>query len=141
LTANREEARWVRAVRAALAVAEGHGDEAATEARAFGTRYFCQACTAAMLALAHDAAGRSDSALAQWEAYATSRQRLVWWDYQFLAHAYQRMGELYEAGGNRDQAVEWYGRFVDLWAGADPVLQPVVRDVRTRIQRLTGEAR
>jgi hypothetical protein len=35
--------------------------------------------------------------------------------------------------------VEWYGRFVDLWSGADAALQPVVRDVQARIQRLAGE--
>jgi tetratricopeptide (TPR) repeat protein len=136
-----EDARWLRAARAAVAVAEGRGDDAVADARAFGTRYFCRSCTAALLALGHDAAGRSDSALAQWEAYATSPQRFVWWDSPQLARAYQRLGELYEARGSADQAVEWYGRFVDLWSGADPELQPVVRDARARIQRLTGERR
>jgi hypothetical protein len=45
------------------------------------------------------------------------------------------------SGGNPDRAVEWYGRFVDLWSEADPELQPVVRDVQARIQRLTSEGR
>jgi eukaryotic-like serine/threonine-protein kinase len=136
-----EDARWMRAVRAAIALAEGRGDDAVADARAFGTRYFCRACAAAMLALGHDAAGRSDSALAQWEAYATTPQRFAWWDGPHLARAYQRLGELYEARGNPDRAVEWYGRFVDLWSEADPELQPVVRDVQARIQRLTSEGR
>ncbi len=136
-----EDARWLRAARAAIAVAEGRGDDAVADARAFGTRYFCRACTAALLALGHDVAGRSDSALAQWEAYATSPQRFAWWDSPQLARAYQRLGELYEARGSADHAVEWYGRFVDLWSGADPELQPVVRDVQARIQRLTAERR
>jgi tetratricopeptide (TPR) repeat protein len=134
-----DDARWIRATSAAVSVAEGRYDEAVADARAFGTRYFCRACTSAMLALAHDGAGRADSALANWEAYASSPQRAVWWDYPILARAYQRLGELHESRGDRDKAVEWYGKLVDLWAGADPDLQPVVRDVQARIQRLVAE--
>jgi hypothetical protein len=66
-------------------------------------------------------------------------QRFLFWDFPELARTYQRLGELYEQRGNREKAVEWYSRFTDLWAGADPALQPIVQDVRGRIQRLTGE--
>jgi predicted Zn-dependent protease len=134
-----EDARWLRATRADIALAEARYDDALQDALAFGTRFFCRACLAAMLGEIHDRAGRPDSALSHLEAYATSPQRSLWWDYPDLARTYQRLGELHEARGNRDQAVEWYGRFVDLWAGADPELQPVVRDVQARIQRLVGE--
>ena len=56
-----------------------------------------------------------------------------------LAPTFQRLGELYEARGDRAKALEYYGRLVDLWKGADPELQPVVRDVRVRMARLASE--
>jgi hypothetical protein len=51
------------------------------------------------------------------------------------------LGELFEARGDRANALRYYGRFVDLWRDADPVLQPAVRDVKTRMVRLASEAR
>jgi tetratricopeptide (TPR) repeat protein len=138
-TTQGEEARWLRTTKAQIARAEGRYDVALEEARAFGTRFFCRTCSALLLAVAHDGAGRADSALTYYESYATSPQRFLWWDYPDLARAYKRLGELYEARGDRTRAVEWYGRFADLWDRADAELQPVVRDVRARIQRLVGE--
>ena len=63
----------------------------------------------------------------------------VYGDQLMLARTYKRLGELYEARGERAEAREYYGRFVELWKDADPELQPVVRDVRARIARLAGE--
>jgi hypothetical protein len=48
-------------------------------------------------------------------------------------------GELYEAKGNRQKAVERYSRFVELWRNADPELQPGVREIRERVARLAKE--
>jgi hypothetical protein len=48
---------------------------------------------------------------------------------------------LYEARGDKVKAVENYSRFLDLWAEADPVLQPTVRQVRDRLGALAGESR
>jgi DNA-binding SARP family transcriptional activator len=58
-----------------------------------------------------------------------------------LPRALQRLGELYEAAGDRANAIAYYDRFAELWKDADPELQPVVRDVRQRIARLAGERR
>jgi tetratricopeptide (TPR) repeat protein/tRNA A-37 threonylcarbamoyl transferase component Bud32 len=134
-----QDRQWARALAADIAAAEGRFDEALQQARAFGTRFFCQACAANLVAMAHDGAGRPDSALSHWEAYAASPQRMLFWDYPELARAYRRVGELYEARGDRARAAEWYGRFAELWSRADPVLQPMVRDARARIERLVGE--
>ena len=51
----------------------------------------------------------------------------------------RRLGALYEEMGERDKAVEYYSRFVELWKDADPELQPVVADVGARIVQLVGE--
>lgn len=56
-----------------------------------------------------------------------------------LAPTYRRLGELYEARGDRAKAREDYGRFVDLWREADPELQPAVADARAAIKRLSAE--
>lgn len=47
--------------------------------------------------------------------------------------------DLYEQRGNREKAIEYYGKFVDLWTGADAELQPVVNEVTQRLARLVGE--
>jgi hypothetical protein len=43
---------------------------------------------------------------------------------------------LYEAKGQSEKALQRYQDFVDLWKTADPGLQPRVRDVRARVDRL-----
>jgi len=79
-----------------------------------------------------------DSALAVGEAYLANtyfQRRQT--DALFLGGIRQRLGELYEAKGNVDKALEHYAAFVELWKNADPELQPRVRDVRGRIERLS----
>ncbi len=51
----------------------------------------------------------------------------------------RRLGELYEHQGERQKAIGYYDRFVELWKDADPELQPVVREVRARLARLVRE--
>ena len=58
-----------------------------------------------------------------------------------LAGVRQRLGELYEAKGNVDKALEHYTAFVELWKDADPELQPRVAEVRRRISRLSDTER
>ena len=44
-------------------------------------------------------------------------------------------------GATAPRALEYYGRFVELWKEADPVLQPAVREVRGRMAALAGEGK
>ena len=53
----------------------------------------------------------------------------------------KRLGELYEARNDRDNAIEYYNRFIELWKDADPELQPQLEDVRRRLAALVGETR
>ena len=52
-----------------------------------------------------------------------------------------RLGELYENANDAKRATEYYGRFVDLWAKADPEFQPRVADARRRIDQLNRTKR
>jgi hypothetical protein len=58
-----------------------------------------------------------------------------------LGPSLKRLGELYETRGDKPKALEYYGRFVELWKEADPVLQPAVREVRGRMAALAGEGK
>ena len=51
----------------------------------------------------------------------------------------RRAGQIHESKGNREKALEYYGKFVDLWKDSDPVLQPMVRETRQWIAQLAGE--
>jgi tetratricopeptide (TPR) repeat protein len=82
---------------------------------------------------------QTDSATAVYERYA---QHQIYWPIGQdvdLAPTYIRLGELYEAKGDRKRALEYYGRFVDMWKKADAELQPRVADVRRRIAELTRQ--
>jgi tetratricopeptide (TPR) repeat protein len=89
---------------------------------------------------AHDRAGRSDSAIALYEralalpSIAGGRYETTWY-----AHSLRRLGELHESLGHREQAIEYYGTFIDLWEDADPELQPQVEAARAALARLTAE--
>jgi tetratricopeptide (TPR) repeat protein len=80
---------------------------------------------------------QADSAIATGELYLSGTQPgRLGQDALYLAGIRQRLGEMYEAKGNTDKALTHYQAFVELWKDADPELQPRVRDVRGRIERL-----
>ena len=99
----------------------------------------CVMCELIEIANAYDAAGQSDSATAYYEQYVNTQGERLASDAYWLAHALKRLGELYEAEGNRERAVEHYDRFVELWQGADAGLQSQVEGARRRIAALVGE--
>jgi hypothetical protein len=51
----------------------------------------------------------------------------------------RRLGELHASLGHREQARDYYSRFIDLWKDADPELQPQVDQARAALARLAGE--
>ena len=98
-----------------------------------------------MEAHAWDLAGEPDSAIAVFTRYIETPD--PWkcgdmWDVgqaadaMWLARANRRLGELWEAKGDRARASRYYARFVELWKDSDVALQPQVADVRRRLQRL-----
>jgi tetratricopeptide (TPR) repeat protein len=122
-----------------VALAEDDHERGVMEMRRGTEDAGCVTCRLASLAYAYDAGGNADSALAFWEQFAQSAWRIPFNDHVELPSAYRRIGELYEAAGNVEAAVEYYNRFVELWQDADPELQPQVQDVRSRIASLVGE--
>jgi tetratricopeptide (TPR) repeat protein len=53
--------------------------------------------------------------------------------------ALDRLGEMYEAKGDKAKAREYYQRFVDLWRAADPNFQPQVAEAKRRLAALGGD--
>ena len=83
--------------------------------------------------------GQVDSALAVYEDYASRPMYYTIGQEVDLPRVLVRLGELYETKGDKTKALEYYGKFVDLWKDADPELQPRVAEIRKRIGQLAGE--
>ncbi len=97
----------------------------------------CSECLAVNLGRAFDAANMPDSVIANYERYiATPNFAKLTMDMYYLAGVHKRLGELYEAKGNREKATAHYLAFVDLWKNADPELQPAVTQVKQRLAHL-----
>ena len=131
--------------RASIALAESRPRDAVTELKRrldWDGGSTCPSCVRYGLAEALDAAGATDSAALVWEqALGQAAFDVLPYYALSLPHAYQRLGEIYEQRGDKAKALDYYGKFVELWKGADPELQPVVRDVRARMARLSAESR
>ena len=134
-----DSSRWV----GLEAQAEHRWQEAAAAfAASSNVRPACSPCGAFYAAQMWEAAGEPDSAIVYYRR-GTDRPAISHNDEDALLYplALRRLGDLYEQKGDRKAAVDWYGRFVDLWHDADPDLQPIVRDIRDRLSRLTAEPR
>jgi tetratricopeptide (TPR) repeat protein len=135
----RNEEPYLHVVRGLVALADRRPEEAITEFRA-GDVGACRLCALPGLGQAYDLAAEPDSALAVYQRYVSTPWLFrIFLDAEWLPRIYYRLGELYEARGERDKAAEYYGRFIELWRGADPALQPRVAEARRRLASLTAE--
>jgi tetratricopeptide (TPR) repeat protein len=123
-----------------LALAEGRAVDAVAEFRLSDAQLGCEICSLHGMGIAYRQAGQPDSAIAVFERFVNTpfASRLLY-DAIWLPSVYVQLGELYEARGDRDNAVHYYNEFAELWKDADPELRPRVADVRSRIARLVGE--
>jgi tetratricopeptide (TPR) repeat protein/tRNA A-37 threonylcarbamoyl transferase component Bud32 len=102
----------------------------------------CITCALPQLAAAYDLAGQSDSSIAIMERFfATPDGYRGGPEAQWRPWMLKRLGELYEAKNDRENALSNYLGFVELWKNADPELQPRVAEVRRRIVRLSDTER
>jgi tetratricopeptide (TPR) repeat protein len=91
------------------------------------------------LAMAFQQAGEPDSALVQYERYLDTPYLDRFGDDSFwLATVYERLAGLYEERGDVEEAVEYYGKLVELWRDCDPELRPRVEAAERAIVRLRG---
>ncbi len=122
-----------------LLLARGQIAEAIARYQAWYEARFSENEGSFEMATAYELAHTPDSALTFFERFAATPGLFRFYDDALkLAATYKRLGELY-ADRDRARALQYYGRFVDLWKDADPELQPVVRDVRGRVARLASE--
>jgi tetratricopeptide (TPR) repeat protein/tRNA A-37 threonylcarbamoyl transferase component Bud32 len=89
------------------------------------------------LGRAFDLLNQPDSAIAHFETYTqTPDFSRLDTDVDALAGIEKRLGELYDAKGDREKAISHFSKFVELWKNADPDLQPAVADAKRRLARL-----
>ncbi len=126
------------AARGDVSLAEGRLDDAFAEfAWARETATACDLCYLPELGEAHFRARDWIGARTALEGYVGARQL-----YRFgsdavnLGHVLYRLGQVYEELADTARAADHYRRFVDLWQGADPELQPRVERARAAIARL-----
>ena len=100
----------------------------------------CAICIPMFLSFAFDKAGLADSTIHYMEQalaiYDVNRMTDVR-DPILIPLFNKRLGELYEAKGDRVKAADRYRKVIDLWKNADPELQVVVEDLKRRVRRLT----
>lgn len=122
---------------AAVALAERRGADAVERLHDAYARFSIPPRIAfALIAEGHDMAGNADSTIVYLERFLGSRDPLPNNDARWRAASHRRLGELYEAKGDTRRALEQYVRFTELWADAEPELQPQVQEIRSRIARL-----
>jgi len=114
--------------------------EAYRDAGRLYTTSQCRQCADFYAGRVLDRMNQPDSALAAYDrAVNTPGMGRNTGEGTVLAPTLRRMGELYEARGDREKAKEYYSRFVALWREADSDLQPSVQEVRARLAQLTAE--
>jgi tetratricopeptide (TPR) repeat protein len=127
------------AARAAIALARDQPELALEESRRQEPGD-CRPCAALGPALAFDAMGHADSAIVYFEEYIG---RPYHWrlfpDAAWRGHVLERLGQLYDAKGDREQAAGWYGQFIELWRDADAPLQARVNAARQRVEEIYAE--
>lgn len=123
--------------RAALALASQQWDVAISHLHVADARPVTEPdYILAQLGRAHDMAGRPDSAIAYFERIVATNRAQPFFDGVWLPRLHKRLGELHEAKGDTEKAIANYARFVNLWRNAEPELQPQVREVSQRLERL-----
>jgi tetratricopeptide (TPR) repeat protein len=122
----------------AIATAEGRAWEGEIEIHGAAAAHPCPVCALPDLARAYEVAGRPDSAIATYERYLrTPWQRRFDTDAIELGFAMERLGALYQKQQDGAKAAALYDSLLQLWRRADPELEPLVADVRRRLEQTT----
>ena len=87
---------------------------------------------------AFEALGQADSVIARYETWLGRRDLRFrsFSDSDQLPRAYERLGQLYDAKGDTENAALYYAQFVEMWNDADADLQPRVAVARERLEEI-----
>jgi tetratricopeptide (TPR) repeat protein len=128
-----------------IALAEGRLDSAAAAFLRWHAAPFSSATHTFNRGLAEagdafDRLGQADTAVVLYEK-ALTLPTLGGLSYETLWYPFvlRRLGQLHESRGHREQAIDYYSQFIDLWKDADPELQPQVEEARAALARLARE--
>jgi len=129
--------RWLYTLRGRMAMLRGRFEEAQEAFTVADTQPGSPFLTLQYLGPMEEALGRPDSAIVAYERYLSvaTLDRLIF-DAMLLPKAFQRLAELHQSLGHGREAADYYTRFADLWADADPELQPRVEAARRRAEAL-----
>ena len=120
----------------AIAMAEGQPWQGEIEILQAAEAHTCPICALPDLARAYEVAGKPDSAIATYERYLqTPWQSRVDTDEKDLGFALRRLGELYQQQNDRARAAARYSALLKLWKNADAELDPLLADVRRRLEQ------
>jgi tetratricopeptide (TPR) repeat protein len=132
---------WTPFTAALLALLRKDGRTALSSLDRAQELFGCLICVDLQRGQAYELLSQPDSAIRMYERVANTPSLGIEARQYQLPVALRRLGELYGERDDRERALEYYGRFVDLWKNADPELQPLVSEARERMARLVGERR
>ena len=136
----RREDAFRLSVNAMIALGEGDFDQAMDFMDRNTRKDDCPSCVRAERGLIWDRSANADSAIAEYEGFLSQPDiSRPWTDQYYLPNILYRLGQLYEQKGDKEKALDYYGRFAELWKDADRELQPKVTEARNRMAALTAE--
>jgi len=97
----------------------------------------CVTCWQYERALIVEDAGTPAGAISAWEERANNLDGFFFVNAGELPVAYERLCHLHAQHGEATSAVQYCSRFAELWADADPELQPRVRAAQQRLESVT----
>lgn len=126
--------------RGVIALTEGDATGAIEHLRASAS-LGCVICALPDLARAYEASGQIDSAMTVYARFVSvpMTDRLWATAAVHLGPTLERLAELHETRGERDEASGYAARLIELWEAADAELQPRVEAARQRITRLAPD--
>jgi tetratricopeptide (TPR) repeat protein len=100
----------------------------------------CPRCGLDLIARAHLAANRPDSAIAAFTRLVETPDMFrLGSDAGELGPTYEQLARLHDERGELDEAARYYAALTELWAEADPELQPRVAAAQARLEEILRE--